>query len=97
MIVALRGRLGILLKKPMVAITTLLSSNERFPLCVYEVAICVHPFLQHVISKMTDERVNLLHDAKNNTTIRCFLLTRPPTVVHLYRLCCMINNCDGRL
>ena len=86
MIEALGGRLGMLLKYPMVAITTQLSSNERFPFCVYEVAICVHSFLQHVISKMTDERVNLLHDAKNSTTIRCFLLIGPLSVVRLYRL-----------
>ena len=84
-------------KKFMVAITMLLSSNERFPLCVYEVATCVHPFLQHVISNMTDKRVNLLQDAKNSTTIGCFLLIGSLTVVHLYCLCCSISNCDGRL
>ena len=76
----------------MVAITTQLSSNERFPFCVYDVAIRVHSFLQHVISKMTDERVNLLHDAKNSTTIRCFLLIGPFSVVRLYRLAASLTT-----
>ena len=62
MIEALEGRPGNALeKKPKVAITALFS-NERFPLCVYKVAVCIHPFPQHVKSQKwpTDEWVNFM-------------------------------------
>ena len=50
MIEAREGQQGkALKKKPAVAITTLLSSNEHFPLCVYKVAVHVHPFPLDVI------------------------------------------------